>query len=160
MTLVQIAEEYAKKLYVANDEFHQWSHIQDVMKRAEEICAKLKDVPIDLEALQLAVIFHDIDYRTYEDHPDASVKVAGEFLSRMGVLEARISQIHNIMLDHSTPHRKVRGEAKTIEGKIIFDADKSIFITTPATYEKYFPLLYLQETRDLVTYKPLEMKSA
>lgn len=154
MDIIKKAEEFAKIEYLKNESFHQWHHIEDVQRRADEICDKLKGVAIDLEALRLAIIFHDIDYRTYEDHPDASVKVARNFLSQNGLSEERINQIQEIMLDHSSPHRKVRGEAKTIEGKIIFDADKSIFITSPNTYNKYFPLLYLQETKDLVTYRP------
>ena len=44
------------------------------------------------------------------------------------------------MLDHSSPHRKIRG-AKLLEGKIIYNADKSIFITDFEKYEKYFPQL-------------------
>ena len=54
------------------------------------------------------------------------------------------------MLDHSTPHRKQLGEAKSIEGKIIYDSDKSIFITTSELYGKYFPQLYLDETKKMV----------
>ena len=68
--------------------------------------------------------------------------------------EDKIKQITEIILDHSGPHRKIRGDAKTIEGKIIFDSDKSIFITDPETYTKYFSKLYLQVSRDLVSYKP------
>lgn len=154
MDIIKKAEEFAKIEYLKNDPLHQWHHIESVQKRADEICSKLRGVDIDLEALRLAIIFHDINYHTYEDHPDASVKVAINFLVQNGVSEERIHQIKEIMLDHSSPHRKVRGEAKSIEGKIIFDADKSIFITTPETYNKYFPLLYLEETRDLVIYRP------
>lgn len=154
MNLIQKAEEFAKIEYLKNEDFHQWHHIENVQKRADEICEKLKSTKIDNEALRLAIIFHDIDYKSYENHPDASVEVAKRFLISNNVSAERINQITEIMLDHSSPHRKIRGEAKTIEGKIIFDSDKSICITTPETYHKYFPLLYLQETRDLVTYRP------
>jgi HD superfamily phosphodiesterase len=154
MNILKAAEEFAKIEYLKNDSFHQWHHIEDVQRRADEICALLNDKTIDLEALRLAIIFHDIDYRTYDDHPDASVKVARSFLSKNGFSEQKMHQIQEIMLDHSSPHRKVRGDSKTLEGKIIFDADKSIFITTPETYKKYFPLLYFPETRDLVAYRP------
>ena len=154
MNIIEKAEEYAKKEYLKNDNFHQWHHIENVQKRADEICRKLVGVPIDNEALRLAIIFHDVDYKTYENHPDASVEVAKKFLFENEVLEERIKQITEIMLDHSSPHRKIRGDAKTIEGKIIFDSDKSIYITTPETFNKYYPLLYLQETKDLVSYRP------
>ena len=155
MNLITLAEDFAQIEYLKNDPFHQWHHIGAVQRRADEICSKLTDKSIDREALRLAIIFHDIDYRSYVDHPEASVKVAQNFLSENGVSAQKINQIAEIMLDHSSPHRKIRGDAKTIEDKIIFDADKSIFITTPETYNKYFPLLYLPETRELVDYRPV-----
>lgn len=126
------------------------------MTRAKEIMEKLsKD--IDHEALELAIIFHDIDYnseenteKNYENHVDNSIKVAGAFLQENAYPEERIKKVQQIMLDHSSPHRKIFGDAKNIEGKIIYDADKSIFITTPELYERYFAKLYLDETRDMV----------
>lgn len=105
---------------------------------------------VDYEALQLAVIFHDIEYISYKDHPDASVIVAEKFLREYDYPEDQIAKIKEIMLNHSTPHRRTIGKAKLIEGKIIYDADKSIFITNKETYSKYFPLLYLDETKKLI----------
>ena len=57
------------------------------------------------------------------------------------------------MLDHSTPHRKKLGDSKVIE--VLYDADKSIFLTTLESYKKYFNLLYLDETKSLVK-KPIK----
>ncbi len=148
MDIINKAEIFAKKEYLKNDAFHQWGHIQNVMKRALEIAENLKD--IDYETLKLAIIFHDIDYRSYDTHVDASVKAAEQFLNENNYSREKTDKVKEIMLDHSTPHRKQRGEAKSIEGKIIYDADKSIFITNKETYEKYYPKLYLEETRKLV----------
>ena len=67
------------------------------------------------------------------------------------VLDERIERIREIMLDHSTPHRKIRGDASTIEGKIIYDADKSIFLKDKESYEKYDLLLYLDITKEIVS---------
>ena len=151
MNVLKEAKEFAKKEYQKNDSFHQYSHVQNVMKRALQIAGSFKDV--DYEALKLAIIFHDIDYSSYENHPDASVVVAETFLKDHGYPTYRIEKIKEIMINHSTPHRIKLGEARLLEGKIIYDADKSIFITNKETYDKYFHRLYLEETKRLVSNK-------
>jgi putative nucleotidyltransferase with HDIG domain len=155
MDIIRKAESFAKKEYEKNDTKHQWHHVEAVRKRAFEIARNFKGV--DLELLQLAVIFHDMGYhmgRTEEEryakHAENSVEIAKKFLKQNGYPKDRIEKVKQIILDHSTSYRKSHGEAELIEGKIIYDADKSVFITTKETYEKYFPLLYFKETRKLV----------
>ena len=148
MNILEKAEQFAKKEYPSNDDRHQWSHIESVMARAMEIASSRDDV--DVEVLKLAIIFHDIDYTTYETHVDASVAVAKKFLTEHDYPVESIKRVAETMLDHSTPHRKERGEATSIEGKIIYDADKSISIVDKVTYDKYYPKLYLEETKALV----------
>ena len=148
MDIIQKAEEFAKKEYKKNDSFHQWSHIQNVLKRALEIAEQLKDV--DYEVLKLAIIFHDIDYRKYETHVEASIEVSETFLKKEGYPKERIEKVKEIMLNHSSPHRRKFGEAKLLEGKIIYDADKSISMGDAEFYKKYYIKLYLDETRKLV----------
>ena len=147
-TIIQKAEKFAKKEYKKNDSAHQWKHIKEVMKRALRIAKNLKD--IDYEILKLAIIFHDIDYSSYENHVKNSIKIAERFLKENDYPNEKIKEVKEIMLNHSTPHRKKFGDAHLIEGKIIYDADKSIFITNLETYKKYFSLLYLNETKKLV----------
>lgn len=146
--ILQKAEEFAKKEYKKNDRNHQWNHVNAVMKRGLKISKNLKNV--DYEALKLGIIFHDIDYNNYKSHVNDSVKIAVKFLKENDYPKKRIEKIKKIMLSHSTPYRKKFGNAKLTEGKIIYDADKSIFITNSKTYKKYFHLLYLDETKKLV----------
>jgi HD superfamily phosphodiesterase len=147
MDIIKKAEEFAKKEYQKYPE-RGWKHVEDVLKRALEIAENFDNV--DYEALKLAIIFHDIDYPSYETHVEDSIKVAENFLKENGYPDERIEKVKEIMLNHSTPHRKKFGEAKLLEGKIIYDADKSIYITDSKTYERHFPKLYLEETRRLV----------
>lgn len=155
MDIFKLAEDFAKKEYLKNDPMHQWEHIEAVRKRAMEIASQLNNV--DYELLHLSITFHDIDYhsdstfeKNYNNHVDNSIKVAEKFLKEQNFPKERIDKVKQIMMDHSTPHRKKFGESKIIEGKILYDADKSIFITTIKRYDKYFPFLYLDETRNLV----------
>ncbi len=149
MNIIEAAEEFAKIEYLKNDDFHQWHHILNVLERAMLISRNFEN--IDDEALKLAIIFHDVDYSDYNLHPDNSVNVAVSFLVKNNYPVERIEKVKEIMLNHSTPHRKRLGEAKLLEGKIIYDADKSISMTKKDDfYNKYYPYLYLDETRAIV----------
>jgi len=154
MDIIEKSEEFAKKQYEKNDPIHQWDHVEAVLKRSLEIADQLENV--DYEALKLAIIFHDIDYSSYETHVEASIKVAEDFLQNENYPKDKIEKVKEIMLNHSSPHRRKIGEAKLLEGKIIYDADKSISFTDPEKYKKYYPKLYLEETRKLVK-KQLEI---
>ena len=154
MDILKKAEKFARKEYVKNDPKHQWSHVQAVMHRALEIAASLQDV--DVELLKLAVFFHDIDYHSeptpeenYMKHVDNSVKVAEGWLREHNFPEHRIQKIKRIILDHSTPHRNKIGDAQLIEGKIIYDADKSIAILSKERFDKYSPKLYFEISKEL-----------
>ncbi len=160
MDMIKKAEGFAKEEYLKNDSMHQWPHVEAVMNRAMEIASKLKN--IDYELLKLAVILHDIDYHSeptheenYKKHVENSVKVAEKFLKRHNFSEEKIRKIKQIILDHSTPYRKEFGDSKITEGKILYDADKSLLITTLERYEKYFSLLYFDEARGLIK-KPVD----
>ena len=148
MDIIAKATAYAKREYMSNDSHHQWDHIEAVMKRAFEIARFFDDV--DEESLRLAIIFHDIDYTSYDTHVDDSIKVAEQFLKVNEYPKEGIEKIKEIMMNHSTPHRKKFGEATLLEGKIIYDADKSVGMTNEQFRKKYFPRLYLDETRKIV----------
>jgi len=155
MDIIKKATIFAKEEYQKNDSKHQWAHVEKVMKRALEIARQLDNV--DYELLKLAVIFHDIDYNSeltcdenYKNHVENSIKVAEEFLMKSNYPKEQIIKLKQAMLSHSGPHRRKLGESKIKEGKILYDADKSILMNDSATYEKYFPILYFDETRKLV----------
>jgi HD superfamily phosphodiesterase len=150
MDILKLAEDFAKIEYEKNDENHRWPHIEEIMHNALEIAKNITE-PIDFELLKLAVIFHDIDYGSYETHVDKSVLVMEAFLQKQNYPQERIAKIKEIMLNHSGPHRRKLGEAKIIEGKIMYDADKLVFSSKYLdSYEKYYPTFYLTQTRNII----------
>lgn len=148
MDIISKATTFAKNEYTSNDSIHQWDHIEAVLKRAFDIAKYFDNV--DEEALRLAIIFHDIDYTSYDTHVDDSIKVAEQFLRENAYPKERIDKVKEIMMNHSTPHRRKYGDATLLEGKIIYDADKSIGMSDEQFRKKYFPRLYLDETRRIV----------
>ena len=146
--IIKISENFAKKEYAKHDEFHRWYHVKDVMSMALKL-AKFHP-GADLEILKLAIIFHDISYEQYETHVKESMKVAEKFLKEHNYPEDRIKKVLQVMISHSGPHRRKLGEAKMIEGKIIYDSDKFHLAETKNGFEKYFDRFYLDETRNLL----------
>ncbi len=139
---------FAQKEYEKNN---KWNHIKQVMEIADYLSKFY--VSVDIEILKLAVILHDVSYNSYETHVEDSMKVANNFLEKIWYPRGRILQVLSVMQDHSWPHRKRNGEAKTIEWKIIYDADKFYSALTQDGYEKYFDQFYLKETKDLIQSK-------
>lgn len=147
MSILKIAEKFAKKEYAKHDENHQWTHIKKVMNIALKL-AKFHP-KVDLEILKLAVIFHDISYEQYETHVEESMKVTKKFLKEHNYPKDKMNKVLQVMISHSSPHRRKLGEAKMIEEKIIYDSDKFYIVQTPEGFEKYYSRFYLKETREL-----------
>ena len=146
--IVTISQKFAKVEYSKHDEYHQWRHVEGVMRVALELAKNYKNV--DLEILILAVIFHDISYKRYETHVEESLKVAENFLKKQNYLIERTNKVLEVMLCHSGPHRRKFGEAKSIEGKIIYDADKFNLAKTKEGFNRYYNKFYLNKTRELL----------
>lgn len=146
--IIKISEDFAKKEYAKHNESHKWEHVEDVMNIALKLAEFHPEA--DLEILKLAVIFHDISYEQYETHVEESMKVAKKFLKEHNYPEDKIKKILQVMISHSGPHRRKLGEAKMIEGKIIYDSDKFHLAKTKEGFEKYFDKFYLDETRDVL----------
>jgi len=146
MTIIKKAEEFAKERYKKNNSTHQWKHVKEVREIALELAQKFNN--IDLEALKLAIIFHDIDYSNPKMHTENSIKIARKFLRDNGYPKNRIEKVKEIIFSHTTHLRKKFGAAKLTEGKILYDADK--IIASLEQKKDFSHLLYFPESRKLL----------
>ncbi len=108
---------------------HDFSHVM----RVYNLCIKIanyekQNVDIDFEVLKLAALLHDIgrlredlDTTGTIDHAQESAKMAETILKNFGLSHEKIEKIKHAILSH-----RFRGNnaPKTIEAKILFDADK------------------------------------
>lgn len=148
MDIIPTSIKFAKKEYAKHDKHHQWSHVKNVMITALKLA---KHYPkTNLELLKLAIIFHDITYKNYETHVDDSAQTAEQFLQAQHYPTSKINKIKKIIFAHSSPHRRKFGNTKLIEGKIIYDADKFQLALDSKLYQKYYPQLYLKETKQMI----------
>jgi len=102
---------------------HRWEHILRVERNALQIASNYEGV--NLEALQIASILHDVDqpYDKKKEHARASAILARKFLSEEGAKEELTELVSKIIEEHSSEDLDLGGP-KIIESKILFDADK------------------------------------
>jgi HD superfamily phosphodiesterase len=117
-----------------HDEYN-WKHNEYVTKTALKLG---KVLGADLEVLEIAAKFHDIDYVSKELHTQASAKFAFKFLK--GYSKAK--EVKLAIMCHSVSTIK-NIKNPSIEGKILFDADK-MWCLTPAGIARIIAQRYLK----------------
>lgn len=105
-------------------------HNMDHTLRVYNMCIELaKSYPkADLEIIKYAALLHDIggqkeiqDKSGKTDHALVGAEMAGPILREFRVSENRIKHIQDCIISH---RYKTENQPKTIEAKILFDADK------------------------------------
>ena len=103
---------------------HDWDHTERVLR----LCLRIgKKERADLDVLRLAALLHDIG-RGEEDrsngrvcHGRAGAAMAGELLRRRGLETGLVKEVVHCIRTHRFRKRAV---PKTLEAKVLFDADK------------------------------------
>lgn len=122
MTKSQLSavKKVAKEFYKKTGVFHAWDHAEMVLFWAKKIASKYDSV--NLEVLESAVYIHDIG-RSIQDegHPKISAEIAKDFLVEQKIASEEIA----LILEAVSHHDKAEiNKAKSMEAKILFDADK------------------------------------
>lgn len=119
--VIKELQKIAQKRLKGEFSGHDYSHVERVYKLALKIGKKEK---ADLFVLSLAALLHDIDVRRGRtNHHIRSAQVAGKMLEKLGVNKKTITRVQEAIRAHSYRGAK-DNPAKTLEAKIISDADK------------------------------------
>jgi len=114
------AVESARSL-LGGDPAHGWPHVLRVARLAEEIILA-GDLEPDLRVLSTAVALHDVGRALGGGHhARVSAVYAGRLLRRLGWPEHLVGEVEHAILAHSY---SLGVEARTLEAKILSDADK------------------------------------
>ncbi len=113
-----------KKHFMNSRGSHDFDHVERVLKMALHIGKKEK---ADLEILKLAAILHDVQRNDADkkhgkiDHAISGAEVAGKILRKYKYDEKTIAAVHHCIAAH-----RFRNDIKpkTLEAKVLFDADK------------------------------------
>lgn len=126
ITKIEKVKKFAEK-HLANDSdsAHNMEHVMRVYNLAIKFAEGER---ADLDVIKIAVLLHDIggakerkDPSGKIDHAVESAKLAKPFLEKLGLAKNKIKHILNCIVSH---RYRSEQKPKTLEAKIVFDADK------------------------------------
>lgn len=111
--------------------YHGLAHIRHVLATVDMLLAEQPSVD-DPAAVRLAAWFHDAVYDPRaDDNEAASARLAQRELADLGIDEARIGRVAQLIL--ATSDHRPRGD----DAKVLVDADLAILAADPVTYDVY-----------------------
>ncbi len=121
--IIQKTKQHLYKTFENEGTGHDWWHIERVFSNATAIVKKEKGA--DLFIVQLGALLHDIaDFKFYGEDDKVGGKMASQWLKSIGVDEITIQKIIHIVDNVSFKGIRVKSKMKSLEGKIIQDADR------------------------------------
>lgn len=122
-------EKFLKIKEIVEKEQYCSAHQIDHIERVYNLCLHLAEgEDVDLDVLKAAVLLHDIagakemdDSTGNTDHAIEGAKMAEPILRELGFSEEKIKHIQDCIISH---RYKTKNKPKTLEAKILFDADK------------------------------------
>lgn len=122
MEILIKTEEYVKNLLQGESSGHDWWHIHRVRSQALFIGEKEQ---ADLFIVELAALLHDIgDFKFHDGDIDVGPGMAREWLEKMEIPGKMIGHICEIVRDISFKGAGTPSIMKTLEGKVVQDADR------------------------------------
>ncbi len=120
--IIQKTEGYAKSVLQGESSGHDWWHICRVRNLAVHIGREEK---ADLYVVELTALLHDIaDYKFHNGDESIGPKTARAWLEKQKAGEELILHVCEIIKDISFKGAKVETPMRTLEGKVVQDADR------------------------------------
>lgn len=120
--LIKAVAGFVEKRMRGEGSGHDWFHVDRVCNSAARL-ANLEQ-PCDTEIVILAALLHDIPDRKLHPEPARAMREIVELLRYHSVAEERISHIVEIIEGVSFRGAGVETPMRTIEGKVVQDADR------------------------------------
>lgn len=121
--LIAQTADFVKAKFSAEGTGHDWWHMYRVWQLSKTIAAR--ETSTDRLVVELGALLHDIaDWKFHAGDEAAGPKAAREWLTSINVDESVITHIEDIIRTVSFKGAGVASNMKTLEGKIIHDADK------------------------------------
>ena len=121
-SVVKKTAEFVKKSMIGEGSGHDWWHIYRVWQMAKTIAKKEK---ADMFVVELGALLHDIaDYKFHNGDEEIGPKKTSEWLNGLGVDGECVDRVAEIVRNTSFRGARVKHNIRTLEGKIVYDADK------------------------------------
>ena len=127
--LLSAVTQYAEKT-LGNEGFRYASVVVANAKMLALQCEAENDggegETVDMDALIIAAYLHDISTPTqgFHQHNVASAQMATKFLRTQDATPEFVQKVEQAILTHMTPHAGEQQASTTLEGRILYDADK------------------------------------
>lgn len=116
-------QDFLKNKFSTESSGHDYWHMYRVWKLAKHIAAR--EDGVDMFTLELAALLHDIaDFKFHDGDEEAGARAAGEWLGGLGVDNVVIEHVQDILRNMDFKGALVETKLDTIEGRIVYDADK------------------------------------
>ncbi len=121
--IISKTEDFAKSKLLGEATGHDWWHIFRVWNNAKLIMKSETDA--DSFIVELGALLHDIsDWKFSGGNDNAGVNIAADFLKGLDINENIINAVCEIISTISFKGAGVKTPMKTLEGKIVQDADR------------------------------------
>lgn len=120
--IVERARQYAREEMSRDASGHDWWHIYRVATAAKKLAERSGADPFVVE---IAALLHDIgDYKLRGPSDDAESAIAREWLEQQNLSSEIVDHICDIIDNMSFKGAGVKSTMRTLEGKIVQDADR------------------------------------
>lgn len=121
--VIQQTAQHMEEKFSGEATGHDWWHMYRVWQLSKQILSS--EPGADRLTVELGALLHDIaDWKFHDGDVEAGPQAARKWLEELDVPEAVIASIEGIIRRISFKGAGVASNMKTIEGKIIHDADK------------------------------------
>lgn len=121
-TIIQKTADHVKQELLGEGSGYDWWHVRRVWQNAKHI-GQVEGV--DMFAVELAALLHDIaDWKLHGGDETIGPKVAGDWMTSLQVSKQVIDRVQQIIATMSFKGAGVKSEMRTIEGKVVQDADR------------------------------------
>lgn len=122
LSILHATEKYVRELSMGESTGHDWWHIHRVRNLALKLS---QEENADDFVVELASLLHDVaDHKFHDGNEDIGPKTAQEFLTSLAVDDEVIEHVVDIIRGISYKGAGVDTPMKTIEGKVVQDADR------------------------------------
>lgn len=120
--IIETTAQHVRKLLEGEGSGHDWWHIQRVWNLSKRLS---QSEPVNIFVVELAALLHDIaDHKFHGGDETIGPKVAREWLERLQIDEPVVLHVTEIVKDLSFKGAEVHTPMRTLEGKIVQDADR------------------------------------
>ena len=121
--IIKRTKKFVKEKLSGGDSGHDWWHVYRVWQMAKEIGKKEKT---DLFVVELGALLHDIADWKFQKKRETSIgaMVAKEWLESLEVNPGIVAHVTKIVAGVSFKGAGEKDKLKTIEGKVVQDADR------------------------------------